>query len=578
MFVKRQTVRATNGRSYTYYRLVQSYRDNGKVKHRVLGELGPISPDEAAKLARCFARIAGDPLLTLGEVEVHGMRFFGAPLLVDHIIQTLGLDECLRKAVHGRKLGIDVVAVLKLLVCAHLFKSGSRSELAVWDWQQRLCWFEHPHPDLGYHELLRALDVFVAAKDEVERQLFFRVVDLFSVNVDLVFYDLTSTYVEGLATGSERLQRGYSRDGRPDCKQIVIGLVVTREGFPVTCRVFDGNTVDKKTLQEMVSDLRGRFQVQRCIWVSDTGLLSESNRKLLEESGYEYILGTGNGSRKEVQDAVIQTRRQPDAQVKDVRLWNTTVGERERVVIVESEQRREKTAAILERRLQKVREGFRALQKHIAKGQCVQEGDIRVAAEKVLHNSGVSKYFSYEVGAGRLHWQEDEQAVAARKQDAGKYGLVTTTDLAVAEVLGAYRTLLAAEDAFRVLKDELDLRPLWHHSDAHIEGHVLVAMWSYLVHKSVETYLERAGIELSAARALAAVGAVQGVEIAGREKTMWRLMDVDDEAERVFRAVGIENVKKRFEQWAAGAPAYRYEPRRWSTGNGAMVMGDESTG
>lgn len=578
MFVKSQTVRSPNGRSYTYYRLVQSYRESGQVKHRVIAELGRLTAEEAAKLAQRFAQIAGDPFLTLGEVAVNGMRLFGAPLLVEHVIHRLGLDECLRKAVARRRLGFDVVAVLKLLVCAHLFKGGSRSELSVWDWQQRLFWFGHRQPDLGYHELLRALDVFVAAKEKVEEQLYFRLVDLFSISVDVVFYDLTSTYVEGQGAESERLQRGYSRDGRPDCKQIVIGLVVTREGFPVTCRVFDGNTVDKNTLKAMVGDLTARFRVARCIWVSDTGLLSAGNRKLLEESGYEYILGAGNGTSKEMQEAISHTRREPDGQVKAVRLWNVAADDGRRVVVVESDARREKTAAILERKLQKVREGFRGLERRIAGGQCQTKAAIETAAGKVLHRSGVSKYFTYEASEGHLMWQEDAEAVAARKQDAGKYGLVTTTELDVEEVLGAYRTLLAAEDAFRVLKDELELRPLWHQSDAHIEGHVLVAVWGYLMHKSVEVYLERAGVGLSVGQALEAVNEVQAVEVAVREQAVWRLTRVDGETERVFRAVGIDNLRGQFEQWAAEAPAYQYEPRRWAPARTDPAVAQENPG
>jgi len=234
---------------------------------------------------------------------------------------------------------------------------------------------------------------------------------------------------------------------------------------------------------------------------------------------------------------------------------------------------REKTAAILERRLQRVREGFRGLEKRVAQGQCATEGALRTEAAKVLHRSGVAKYFTYEVSDGRLHWKEDEEAVAARKRDAGKYGLVTTTDLEVTEVLGAYRSLLAAEDAFRVLKDDLDLRPLWHQSDAHIEGHVQVAMWGYLVHKSVEAYLERAGVDLSVAQALAAVKDVQAVEVAAREQVLWRMTQVSREAERVIQAVGIDNLKGQFEQWADGAPAYVYEPRRWGSADAAPVGG-----
>jgi transposase len=416
---------------------------------------------------------------------------------------------------------------------------------------------------VSYLGLLRALRLVVAAKEEVEKALYPRLVDLFGVEVDLVFYDLTSTFVEGQAKRSSRLRRGYTRDGRGDCKQIVIGLVVTREGFPLTCHVFDGNTLDKATLARMVKDLRHRFEVHRCIWVSDTGLLSAANLKMLQESGYDFILGAGNGSRKDVGEAVEQTRRAPDAVLKDVQLWDVPVGEAGRhIVIVESEGRQAKTCAILERRLRRVRERFGALARQAVHGKGLGREALLIEAEKALQGSGVSKYFTYEAQDRQFTWREDVAAVAARCADAGKYGLLTNTALGAEEVLSAYRTLLVVEDAFRVLKNELDLRPLWHRQDVQIEGHVLLAMWSYLLHKTVEVQLQRAGIAISTADALEAVGEVRAVEVAVREKAVWKLMHMRPEAEQVLHAVGIAHVKAAFKEWAEQAPPYRYELRK----------------
>jgi len=562
MYVKSQTVRKPNGKSYTYYRLVHAFREEGKVKHRVVAELGALTADEAEKLSRRFAQIAGKDAASMAEAELVGLSFFGGPLLVEHLVDELGLGKCVARALASRRVEFDVVAALKVMICAHLFKSGSRSEHAVWDWQQKLFWHPHRVADLAYHQLLRALAFFVDVKDEVEKQVFLRTRNLFNLSVDLVFYDLTSSFVEGQAAGSKLRQRGYSRDGRPDCKQIVIGLVVTREGFPVTCRVFDGNTVDKATLGEMVKDLKKRFDVQRCIWVSDAGLLTDSNRKMLEESGYDYILGAGNGSTKAVQAAIDQTRRGPECVVKQVRLWDVPAPEGgRRMVVIESDGRREKTTAILERKLAKVREGLKDVERQVGESKLKTAKAIEAAAGRVVNRSGVSRHFSFTAKEQGLEWREDTDAVAARKADAGKYALVTSTKLKAEEVLGAYRTLLAAEDAFRVLKDELDLRPLWHQSDGNIEGHVMVAMWSYLVHRTLEARLEGAGVSLSPARALAAVGEVQAVEVADRDEAIWKLVRVGPDAEKVFQAVGIENAKERFAQWAKGAPTYHYEDR-----------------
>ena len=229
--------------------------------------------------------------------------------------------------------------------------------------------------------------------------------------------------------------------------------------------------------------------------------------------------------------------------------------------MVESEGRQKKTAAIFERRLEKVRQAFRALERQVNKGKYVERESIREQAVKALHQSRVKKYFSFTAEQGKLSWTENETAVNERKADAGKYGLLTKSKLKGEEVIGAYRTLLVVEDVFLVLKNILDMRPFWHKCDDNIEGHVLLAVWSYLLYKTMETLMEKQGLDLSAPRALNAIKEVRAVEVAMREKAIWKLMKVPAEAEQVFEAVGVKNLKSRFNQWACGAPAYCYQPR-----------------
>ena len=572
MVLKNQTVKKPNGKSYTYYRLAESYRENGKVKHRILAELGALKPEEVEYLARRFAGIAGiDLRKDLEELELTGLSYFGAPLLVEHLMELLHLSRWVEQAVQTKRLSFSVVDALKVMLCAHLLKSNSRAELAVWDWQQKLFWHPHRVEDLEYQHLLRSLSVLTSIKDEIESKLFLHLGDLFDYNVDLVFYDLTSSYVEGVADWSELLKRGYSRDKRSDCKQIVIGLVVTGGGFPVTFRVFEGNRLDKSTLEEMVQDLKDRFSIKRCIWVSDAGLLTNENVKLLEESPHEYIVGMGGAeNRKALKEAIQKAKELEQKEFKDSRFWEVELeqeGQSEgeegsaRIVVVESEGRQKKTAAIFERRLEKVRQGFQALERQVKKGKYVKREEIREEAVKVLHQSWVKTYFSFEAEKGRLSWTEDERAVNERKADAGKYGLLTRSKLNAEEVISAYRTLLVVEEVFLVLKNILDMRPFWHKCDDNIQGHVLLAVWGYLLYKTLETPMEKRGLDLPTPRALNAIKEVRAVEVAMRDKPIWKLMKVPSEAQQVFEAVGINNLQSRFNQWARNAPPYHYQPR-----------------
>ena len=572
MVLKNQTVKKPNGKSYTYYRLAESYRENGKVKHRILAELGALKPEEVEYLARRFAGIAGiDLRKDLEELELTGLSYFGAPLLVEHLMELLHLSRWIEQAVQTKRLSFLVVDALKVMLCAHLLKSNSRAELAVWDWQQKLFWHPHRVEDLEYQHLLRSLSVLTSIKDEIESKLFLHLGDLFDYNVDLVFYDLTSSYVEGVADWSELLKRGYSRDKRSDCKQIVIGLVVTGGGFPVTFRVFEGNRLDKSTLEEMVQDLKDRFSIKRCIWVSDAGLLTNGNVKLLEESPHEYIVGMGGAeNRKALKEAIQKAKELEQKEFKDSRFWEVELeqeGQSEgeegsaRIVVVESEGRQKKTAAIFERRLEKVRQRFQALERQVKKGKHVKREEIREEAVKVLHQSRVKTYFSFEAEKGRLSWTEDERAVNERKADAGKYGLLTRSKLNAEEVISAYRTLLVVEEVFLVLKNILDMRPFWHKCDDNIQGHVLLAVWSYLLYKTLETLMEKRGLDLPTPRALNAIKEVRAVEVAMRDKPIWKLMKVPSEAQQVFEAVGINNLQSRFNQWARNAPPYHYQPR-----------------
>lgn len=579
MFIREQIIRKARGKSYTYYSLVESVRDGNNVHKNVLANFGALSRADADKLARRFAQIAGRPIAEDQETEseIVGFKYFGIPLFVERMLEELKLEDFFHSVTPALKTKFDLFSAFKVMLCAHLFKSDSRAELSVWDWQQKLFWHPHLTADLEYHQLLRALHILVGLQPQLEEHLHARLVDLFSVNVDLVFYDLTSSYVEGHASWSELLQRGYSRDKRSDCKQIVIGLVVTQEGFPVSWKVFEGNRLDLKTLAEMTQELQRRFQIRRCTWVSDAGLLSKENLALLRQSGYDYILGAGSGTYKEVKQFLHQPELQwithqemkvAEGKVKLPPEETTAPGQR--VILIDSDGRRQKTAAILERRLQRVRDGFEALKRHVANQYYQTREEIRIAAEKVLHNSRVTKYFAYEVDDRRFDYREHHALVEAQKDHAGRYVLLTSSTLDLAEIIGAYRTLLTVEDAFRVMKSELDLRPLWHKCDVNVEGHVLLCVCSYLLFKMLDMRLLEQALPTTPERALQAIKEIRAVGIEANGHHRWKLMKIPRDILAILEAIGFDDPKETFAQWAASAPAYKYQRRLWPHQQEAM--------
>jgi len=579
MFIREQKIRKPNGKNYSYYALVESVREGKKVNKKVLANFGALSKSDVEKLARRFAQLAELPVGDENETdsEVVGFKYFGIPIFVQEFMKTLRLDDFFKSASADMRMKFDLVAIFELMLAAHLFKSGSRAELSVWDWQQKLFWHPHIRDDLAYHYLLRALPIFVGLQRPLEEHLHGRLVDLFSIDVDLVFYDLTSSYVEGHGNWSEMLSRGYSRDKRFDCKQIVIGLVVTREGFPVSWRVFEGNRLDVQTLEEMVDDLKDRFQIRRCIWVSDAGLLSKENLTILRQSGYDYILGAGSGTYKEVKNEL----KAPNLQFETIegmkvcdRQLNLELSADEqiqcRAVLINSDGRRDKTASILERRLKLVREGFDGLKKSVCNGYYKTQEDITIAAEKILHNSRVKKYFSYQAEDGIFDYQENHDQVKRQKEQAGRYALLTESNLEIADLINGYKTLLAVEDAFRVMKNDLDLRPLWHKCDDNLEGHVLLCVCSYLFYKMLDIFMLKASLATTPERALQAIKEIRAVGVEKNGGHQWKLMRIPEDTQKVLNAIGIKDAKKIFKRWAANAPSYHYEPRLWPTQEEAL--------
>jgi hypothetical protein len=340
--------------------------------------------------------------------------------------------------------------------------------------------------------LYRALDLLLKHKSELEQHLRRRMGELFEMEYDLLLYDSTSTYFEGLCEGNPQARRGYSRDKRPDCKQITIALVVTRHGLPLTFEVFDGNRQDATTTQEMVRMVEARHGKARRIWVMDRGMVSEANLEFLRQEGRSYITGTPRRELERFKEALTSPQGwvtlAPEVEGK---VCPPAPGETETFLLCRSQPRRAKEQAMLEQEEQRFTVGLESLQRcmvrqHLSLAKVHQ----RLGRLKTLypHAAALFEIRVTEPGPGSavpsatLEWNYRSHLRDWSLLRQGCYLLRTNiADWQPYEIWRAYVQLTEAEAAFRIHKSDLRLRPVWHQKEERVQAHILVCFLAYVL-------------------------------------------------------------------------------------------------
>ena len=306
----RHTVVRKSGRVHTYWRLVRSVRRDGKVVQEVVAHLGELDAEGRARAKRLAQEMSGGgsqrelfeaPLaaeqhiaVRLDRVHLERARSFGGVWLGWTLWRMLRLDRLCGELMPQGREGIAWAQLAAVLVIARLTEPSSELHIAE-HWYRQTALEDLlgiPADSIYDNRLYRALDHLLVHKQAIERHLRDRLGELFGLQYDLLLYDVTSTYFEGLAESNTLAARGYSRDHRPDCKQVCIALVVTREGMPLGYEVFAGNRSDVTTVEEIVTAMEARFGVANRIWVMDRGMTSSENVAWLQQTGRRYLIGT----------------------------------------------------------------------------------------------------------------------------------------------------------------------------------------------------------------------------------------------------------------------------------------------
>ena len=531
-----------NGKWHSYWLLVRSVRHGRRVRQEVVARLGRLDArgrDKARKLSEWITGNRCEPSLfepadldddatahiDLKKLSVERSRRFGDVFLALALWRSLGLDEVFAALLpEGREdVGWSTLASIHVI----LRLCSPSSDLALAEDLYRKTALEDllgvSAEKINDDRVYRALDRMLPHKAAVEQHLKKRLGELFELDYDLLLYDVTSTYFEGLAQRNPQAQRGYSRDHRPDCKQVCVALVVTREGIPLSYEVFDGNRVDVTTVEEIVTTMESRFGKAGRVWVMDRGMVSAKNIAWLQKGGRRYLIGASKSDLARLEARIVEERDwkriREDVEVKLV----PSADGSETFVLCRSQERKEKDRAIVARFASRLDEGLEKLRRRLERAtKCVDRAQVERQIGRMLQrNSRAAGKYTIAVDEAvdqksglRLAVRENPSWMASSAAQEGCYLLRTNvSEWSERELWQTYIQLTDAEAAFRVHKSELEIRPVWHHREDRVQAHIFVCFLAYVLWKTLEQWTRRAGLGSCQRTVLDELAEVQSVDV-----------------------------------------------------------------
>ena len=532
MFI-RQCYRTKNGKRHAYWALVESYRTERGPRQRVVAYLGQL--DEKGRLGVKEAA-QGRPAhrqkklfeeaqpqwveVDAARVRLENRRDFGGPWLALEMVRRLGLKDFLDATIPKGQEEIPWSAMALVLVISRLCNPSSELHIAEHFYGQTAMaeLLGVPACKVNEQRLYRALDVVLPHKEALEIFLKNGLGEMFQLQYDLLLYDVTSTYFEGEAVGNPRAQRGYSRDHRPDCKQVCIALVVSKCGMPIGYEVFAGNRTDVTTLREIVETMEKRYGKVDRIWVGDRGMMSEKNIEFLKQDKRRYIVGTPKSALKKFEQELLDENWKSIREGLEVKLCPSPDGE-ETFILCRSRDRREKEKAMHERFEKRIEEGLKKIEASCSKKKC-EPVKIATRVGKLMgRNTRAAGLFDVDVktepdGRAKLVWRKIEAWRDWAQLSEGCYLLRSNvTDWSAGDLWKAYIQLTEAEAAFRIYKSDLRVRPIWHQKDERVLAHILVCFLAYVLWKMLGELCRAAGLGSEPRRVFAELGKISVVDV-----------------------------------------------------------------
>ena len=528
----RRCYRVKDGKRHAYWSLVESVRTVRGPRQRVVAYLGQL--DEPARLGVQRAAGGSDGFqghlfdetrpqwieIDASRMHVHSCKDLGGPYLGLELMHRLGLMEFFRNVLSVGREGVPWSAMAAVLVLCRLLNPSSELAIAEHHYE-RLALGDLlgvPAAKVNDDRLYRALDALLPHKDALQKHLADRLGQLFGLPYDLLLDDVTSTYFEGQANGNPQAQRGYSRDHRGDCKQVCIGLVVSRGGVPLGYEVFPGNRTDVTTFQEIIQTMEDRYGKADRIWVVDRGMVSEANVEFLKRGQRRYIMGTPKSLLRQFERDLLAKGWQTIRPELEVKLCPAPDGQ-EVFILCRSGSRKAKEQAMHERFAQRIEQGLLNLQ-----AACIrQRQNPLVIAQRVGRlmgqNTRAAGLFKTEVqtasdGSAWVDWSKVRERQDWAALSEGCYILRSNvTDWTAQGLWEAYMQLTEAENAFRIHKSDLTLRPIWHQKQDRVQAHILVCFLAYVLWKTLGQLCHQAGLGDEPRKVLDELSQIRVIEV-----------------------------------------------------------------
>lgn len=540
MYLRHTTI-SKDGKTHSYWRLVRSVRRGRKVVQETVGHLGELDGAGRARARRLALAITGkaeqyelfEASAGRGEAiavrperaRLERARRFGDVWLGWRLWCALELDTfCAERMAAGRER-VSWATMAAILVIARLCEASSELHIAE-NWYRRTALADLlgvAAARVNDDRLYRALDRLLPHKPALEAHLKQRLGELFALDYELLLYDVTSTYFEGQAAGNGLAQRGHSRDHRPDCKQVCIGLVVTRDGMPLGYEVFAGNRTDITTVEEIVGTMEARYGQARRIWVMDRGMTSAQTVAWLQGTQRQYLIGASKSELKRLAPQLVDGRdwRQVREGV-EAKLCRGPDGA-EAFLLVRSAERGQKEGAMHARFAARIETALARLESRLARAQQpVDRGATERQIGRLLgRNSRAAGRYAIQLieapnlpGRLRLEWAVRAEWDEWARHSEGCYVLRTNVTEWTPEVLWrTYIQLTEAEAAFRIHKSELSIRPIWHQREDRVLAHILVCFLAHVLWKTLEQWQSRAGLGNSPRTILQELAAIHSTDL-----------------------------------------------------------------
>lgn len=527
MFLRR-CKRQKNGKQHIYWALVESYRTARGSRQRTVAYLGELKVNEQSGWAQLGRRLDkksrprpslfdpphyDDPTdeepveINLKGVRLERLRDFGDVWLALGLWRLLELDKLLSDRISQDREEISWHVVAAILTIARFCEPSS--ELHIEDsWYGRTALedllgvsSEKVHTD----RLYAGLDWLLPHKESIEKHLKERLGDLFDLKYDLLLYDVTSTYFEGECQANAMAKRGYSRDSRPDCLQVCIGLVVTDDGMPLGYEVFDGNTHDSRTVEDIVMAMESKYGRANRIWVMDRGMVSENNLRFVRQRGGSYIVGTPKAMLRRFERYLTDRNWDEVQEGIEVKLVPGPDNNEELFVLARSTDRRQKEHAMHQRFIDRMETDLLKMQRSIQSGRLkdLQQAHQRLGriqqrywrASSAFDVKIVSIKNPADKARLQITFKRNKQWSDWTQLSEGCYLLRTNlTNVDPKTLWKRYIQLTEAEWAFRITKDELVIRPIWHQKADRVKAHILVCFLAYVLWKGLAQWMRRVGL------------------------------------------------------------------------------------